>query len=54
LDHLELKVRLGKMNVEEDVCLTIIEDDDGFPKFVVSCVGVLFKVELGVMMVSLN
>jgi len=44
---LELKVRLGKMNVEEDACLTIIEDDDGFP-IVVNCVGVLFKVGLGV------
>jgi hypothetical protein len=54
LDHLELKVRLGKMNVEEDVCLTIIEDDDGFPKFVINCVDVLFKVGLGAMMVSLN
>ncbi len=53
LDHSELKVRLGKINVE-DVCLTIIEDDDGFPKFVINCVDVLFKVGLGAMMVSLN
>jgi hypothetical protein len=53
LDHSKLKVKLGKRNVE-DVCLTIIEDDDGFPKFVVNCVDVLFKVGLGVMMVSLN
>ncbi len=46
--------RLGKMNVEEYVCLTIIEDDQGFPKFVVDYVVVLFKVGLGMMMVSLN
>lgn len=45
--------RLVKMNVKEDVCLTIIEDQ-GFPKFVVNCVVVLFKVGLGVMMVSWN
>jgi hypothetical protein len=45
--------RLGKMNVAEDVCLMIIEDQ-GFPKFFVNCVVVLFKVGLGVMMVSLN
>lgn len=49
-----IESRLSKMNVEEDVCLTIIEDDQGFPKFVVNCVVVLFKVGLGVMMVSLN
>jgi hypothetical protein len=42
------------MNVEEDVCLMIIDDDQGFPKFVVNCVVVLFKVGLGVMMVNLN
>ncbi len=45
--------RLGKMNVEEDVCLTIVKDK-GFPKFVVICVVVLFKVGLGVMLVNLH